>query len=72
MTIEQTVDIPVSRRLVLELPLNVPTGSATITIHSRDEKQNKNDFNEFFGIFKGKKVWDGNSVEIIRKMRDEW
>jgi hypothetical protein len=30
------------------------------------------DLDEFFGCFREHSPWDGDSVEIIRKMRDEW
>jgi hypothetical protein len=29
-------------------------------------------FDEFFGVLKGSKVFDGDPVEIQRKQRDEW
>jgi hypothetical protein len=32
MTIEQIVDIPADRRLVFEIPPNIPTGRAKITL----------------------------------------
>jgi hypothetical protein len=40
MTIEQTVEIPVDKRLVIELPADIPAGMATITLSiSPGEKQ---------------------------------
>jgi hypothetical protein len=30
------------------------------------------DLDEFFGCFREQSPWNGDSVEIIRKIRDEW
>jgi hypothetical protein len=30
------------------------------------------DLDEFFGCFQEQSPWEGNSVDLIRKMRDEW
>jgi hypothetical protein len=30
------------------------------------------DLDEFFGCFRNQSPWTGDSVEIIRKTRDEW
>jgi hypothetical protein len=30
------------------------------------------DLAEFHGCFRGRSPWNGNSVEIIRNIRDEW
>jgi len=38
MTIEQTIDIPVDRRISLKLPLDVPVGKARIIILTQSEK----------------------------------
>lgn len=38
MTIEQTIEIPVSHRLVLDLPLELPTGRAKIELTVTPEK----------------------------------
>jgi hypothetical protein len=38
MTIEQTVEIPASRRIFLDLPFELPVGKAKITITSPTEK----------------------------------
>ena len=38
MTIEQTIEVPVSHRISLDLPLELPVGKAKITITSQPEK----------------------------------
>ena len=38
MTIEQTIEIPVSRRIFLDLPLELPVGKAKITVTPQTEK----------------------------------
>ena len=39
MTIEQTIEIPASHRIFLDLPLELPAGKAKITITPQTEKQ---------------------------------
>jgi hypothetical protein len=43
----------------------------TLTIPD-DTPPTPNDIDEFYGCFKGKGIWEGDSVELIRKIRDEW
>ena len=38
MTIEKTVEIPSSRRIFLDLPLDVPVGKAKVTVTPQAEK----------------------------------
>ena len=40
MTIEQTVEIPASRRLTLEIPEEVPVGRARVLIDTLNHKLN--------------------------------
>jgi hypothetical protein len=35
-------------------------------------KKSIDDLAEFFGCFRENSPWEGDSVEIIRKIRDEW
>jgi hypothetical protein len=35
-------------------------------------KKTVNDLAEFYGCFRENSPWEGDSVEIIRKIRDEW
>jgi len=46
MTIEQTVEIPVSRRLFIDIPPEVPTGKAILTfttIPANDDRKSNSD-----------------------------
>jgi hypothetical protein len=75
MTIQRTVTIPADRRLFLELPRDVPTGEADVklVITPQDSVRPRGrPFEGLFGCAKGSGVWDGDAVEIIRKLRDEW
>jgi hypothetical protein len=74
--IEKKIEIPESRRinLELELPENVPTGEANlqVTISStRDKWPTLEDLTAFQGILKDLPIFEGDAVEIQRKMRDE-
>ena len=42
MTITQTVEIPASRRIFLDLPIDVPVGKAKITVTPQTEKSTEN------------------------------
>ncbi|GHV84345.1 hypothetical protein AGMMS50212_16850 [Spirochaetia bacterium] len=86
ITIEQTLTIPDDRRIHFELPANTPVGQAEIklTVKSKTEQRKMNfgidadtpptpdDIDEFYGCFAGKGIWEGDSVDVIRKIRDEW
>jgi hypothetical protein len=85
MTLQQTVSILADRRLHLDLPLprDTPIGEADvkliITLHRatvpRSDKPvapHRRPFEGLFGCTKGSGVWDGDAVEIIRKLRNEW
>jgi len=41
MTITQTVEIPADRRLVIDIPREVPTGRTSIIIQFPDKKEEK-------------------------------
>ncbi|GMO11297.1 MAG: hypothetical protein Ta2A_19500 [Treponemataceae bacterium] len=83
MTIEQTVEIPASRRLTLDfaLPKSVPQGSAKIKvlIDSTEKKQSRfslfrrKTVMDFFGRLKDSPAFANiDPVEYQRKLRDEW
>jgi hypothetical protein len=77
MTIEQIVDIPADHRLVLDLPLDIPAGRTTIMIaFPETRKSSQSDFerhfDEIYGSFKGRDVFKGDPVALIRKIRNEW
>jgi hypothetical protein len=81
----QTIEIPSDRRVHIDLDLTLPevlpphgvrfeifVMPEKITVSGNGAEKPQNDFDEFFGVFKGKHIWEGDSVEIIRKMRNEW
>jgi hypothetical protein len=77
MTIERIVEIPANRRLVLDLPPDIPAGKTTITINfPESQKTGQSDFerhfDEIYGSFKNRDVFQGDPVALIRKIRDEW
>jgi hypothetical protein len=82
MTIEQTIEIPASRHLSLDLPIEVPTGKAYMAIfiqpqtpspisqgQSKDETF-RNGLRRAYGAWQNR-PWE-NAHEDIRTMRDEW
>jgi hypothetical protein len=85
MVIEQTVEIPADRpflELKLPLPKNHPSGKVVVEVSLKPEKKSffrslfvskfyKN-FDTFYGSLKDTDVFKGDSVEIVRNMRDEW
>ena len=59
MTITQTVEIPANRRLIIDVPLEVPTGSVIITFtpakkENLKEHKTQEWINPLFGIAKSK------------------
>jgi hypothetical protein len=82
-TIEIPADHPVSHlRLDVPLPENHPSGTVRVAIALKPGKNGffsklftskfyKN-FDKFYGCFKDSEVFAGDSVEIVRQMRDEW
>jgi hypothetical protein len=85
MVIEQTVEIPADRpflELKLPLPENHPSGTVVVEVSLKPEKKGffrrlfaskfyKN-FDTFYGCLKDTGAFKGDSVEIVRTMRDEW
>jgi hypothetical protein len=81
MAIEQTVDMPASRRLIIEVPPEVPAGKTILTftpvsgVPAPAKGQSKNgDFRNAlrraYGAWKDK-PWE-NALADIRAMREEW
>ena len=71
MTIEQTIEIPVSRRIFLDLPPELPVGKAKITVTSDVETRNidlDNPDDELFGIWRNRKDME-DPEQYIRTMR---
>jgi hypothetical protein len=88
MTIEQTVDIPASRRLSLELPAGIPAGRAYIALFIQPEPpvsaapvsaaSRGQSADESFrgGLRRAYGAWQGtpweNAAADLRAQRDEW
>jgi hypothetical protein len=84
-TIQQIVEIPADHSyldLRLPLPEKHPSGTVMVEVSLKPEKRGlfrnlfaskfyKN-FDKFYGCLKDSEVFKGDSVEIVRKIRDEW
>jgi hypothetical protein len=75
-TIEKTIEIPQDRRLQLdlELPNDLPIGKANLQLTitpTVTPKQAWENLREISGCLKDDPAFQGDSVEIQRKMRDE-
>ena len=72
MTIEQTIEVPVSRRIFLELPSDLPIGKAkmeiTITPESMPKGTNIRSLASLFGVDKGLDTMD---AYFARKRADK-
>jgi hypothetical protein len=69
MTIEQTVEIPASRRLYIDVPPYIPEGKATITFSiapANGASQGVKNWRSFRGIFKGS---GGTVADFLKRMR---
>jgi hypothetical protein len=75
-TIEKTVEIPENRvvNLELQVPENIPIGGANIHVvitSTQEKRPTWKDLKKFEGCLKDDPAFQGDSVEIQRKMRDE-
>ena len=72
MTVEQTIEIPASHRIFLDLPLELPVGKAKITITPQTEKPADNAY-ETVENLRGlaKKLGSTLTVESFLEMRRE-
>jgi len=72
MTIEQTIEIPASRRVFLNLPLDLPTGKAKITITPQVKETSGNIYGAVENL-RGlaKKMGSTLTVERFLEMRQE-
>jgi len=76
MTVTQTVEIPASRRLTIDVPREVPLGKTIIAFtpamnRSSDiAKSNRKPISRYFGILSPSTYGDG--VIYQRNIRDEW
>jgi len=71
MVIEQTIEVPASRRIFLDLPPELPVGRAKVTVTPEAmHTNNRTPISQFFGILSPTTY--GDAVAYQRKLRDEW
>ena len=68
MSIMQTVDIPADRRLIIDVPREIPIGRTIIT-YTPAPKQDRKPISRYFGIISPETYGDG--VAYQRKLRSE-
>ncbi|MDR0600370.1 MAG: hypothetical protein LBG84_09885 [Treponema sp.] len=72
MTIEQTVEIPASHRLTIEVPREIPAGKALLIFTPAKADGGGKPVSRHFGRLKNSKAFAGDPMEIQRRMRAEW
>ena len=70
MSVTQTVDIPDSRRLTIDVPHDVPAGKTILTFTPLPATPNRKPISQYLGIISPDTYGDG--VVYQRKLRDEW
>ena len=77
MTIEQTVEIPASRRITIEVPPEIPTGTVAhlefiwpFETQAIKTDVNRTPISRYFGILSPATYGDG--VAYQRELRNEW
>jgi len=71
MTIEQTIEIPASRQVFLDLPPHLPVGKAKITVTPEQEPNTvRTPISRYFDILSPNTYGDG--VVYQKKLRNEW
>jgi hypothetical protein len=76
MTIEQTIEVPASRRIVLDVPPQIPAGKTIIAFtpvsvqKAQTASPGRKPISEYFGILSPGTY--GNGVAYQRNLRDEW
>jgi hypothetical protein len=71
MIIEQTIEIPASHRIFIDLPQELPVGKAKVEFNITPETAvNRTPISRYFGILSPATYGDG--VAYQRKLRDEW
>ncbi|GHT17701.1 hypothetical protein FACS1894189_4100 [Planctomycetales bacterium] len=76
-TLYRTVDIPADRQLTLTLsvPVDIPTGKTDVRVEftpTVETTEKKKTFRHLAGVLKDSNVFEGDSVELQRRWRDEW
>ncbi|MDR3247285.1 MAG: hypothetical protein LBT39_00740 [Treponema sp.] len=77
---QQIIDIPANRhvRLDFDVPSEIPTGTANVELSISPElkppkmSRQMKKLMKYYGCLKDSPTFAGDSVELVRKMRDEW
>ena len=70
MSITQTVEIPVNRRLTIDVPNDVPTGPVILTFSPARTVESNNPISNYFNILSPNTYGDGLTYQ--KNIRDEW
>jgi hypothetical protein len=71
--IQQMMQVPPNHLISLALPADIPAGDmAIIAINVPAKLASEKSLLDLAGGLAGSKTFSGDSVETIRKMRDEW
>jgi len=76
MTIEQTIEVPASRRLTIDVPREIPVGRTIIAFtpalahHAQTTPPCRKPISAYFGILSPDTYGDG--IAYQRSLRDEW
>lgn len=54
------------------IPVTGPYEAIVTFTRPAEQAKTPDDLDEFFGCFRKQSPWTGDSVETIRKLRDEW
>jgi hypothetical protein len=57
---------------VEKIPVTGPYEAIITFTRPAESAKTVDDLDKFYGCFREQSPWDGDSVQIIRKMRDEW
>ena len=69
MTVTQTVEVPVNRRLTIDVPNEIPAGPVILAF-TPVSRPDRIPISRYFGILSPDSY--GNGVAYQRKIRDEW
>lgn len=73
--IQRTIRVPENRRITLELPADIPAGNTAdivVTVAPSPREARAKSLLELAGALADSKTFDGDSVALIRELRDEW
>ena len=75
--IQKTIKVPENHQIVVDLPKDIPVGDTadivvTITVAAAKKQPPRKSLLELAGALADSKTFAGDSVELIRKVRDEW